>query len=877
MAIVNYIQASFAAGVLTPKLAGRTDLSKYKTGLASLHNFLVSPYGCVFRRPGTRFVEPTISTSNISRLVRFEYSNEQAYQIEFSAGKIRFYKDQGQILRSRGITNGTFASGISGWTSNNAGTGTISWDAGNQRLSLNGGGGANYARAYQAVANIGLGTFTITMDVVTSTITYRVGTSVGGSSLATGTLTAGTGKTFNFTVTANSTVYIEFECASTAGIDNIVLNTGNIYEIDIPYTNSEINDLRFAQSFDTLYITHRSYVPRQLQRLGHDNWVLSTVLFIEPPYLDENTSDTTITPSATTGSVTVTASSAIFASTDVGRAIRYKSGPDRSDVTNYTGTGTQTYFDIPFYPQGPSDLVVSFIESSGARTAKTYTSGAPGAGQFTITNGQIRTGDTASSSQRVEISPAYAGSGEWGWMKITAYTSSTQVTALVQKDLAGTNASTEWRLGAWSETTGYPRVVVFHEQRLYFANTENQPQTFWGSAIADYTNFQPDNVLYKGAIDNDTSVSFTLAANNSQAINWLASKGALIIGTSNAVFSAKGSSGSITASNVSVKKEADIPTAFTQVAETYNEIIFVESLGQRVYSVFYSFQLDGYDVQELTLLSDHLGKISPILEITYQPTSKILWARREDGTLLSCTYIRNQEVIGWATHSIGGTDSDVQSISVIPGATYSELWMVVNRSGMPSGFSRTIEFMTQEFDNEEKEDAIFLDCSLTYSGTSSTSISNLDHVASAEVSVLVNGSVHPNVTVSSGGVATLSIGATKATFGFGYESYLETMSIEAGSKIGSAQGSISRISEVSIRFFETIGAKVGFDSNSIDIIQFRESNDLMNTSPDLYSGFKIIKFNSGFNPEYKVYLKQDQPLPITVLNIVFKAQISDAQ
>jgi hypothetical protein len=724
------------------------------------------------------------------------------------------------------------------------------------------------------VPNLGVSTYTVTVDVLGASVTYRVGTTIGGSSIATGTLTVGSAKTFTFTPTLNGTVYIEFQSTGSAQIDNVLLDSP-IYVIDSPYVQAELNELRFARSYDTMYITHPDHTPYQLQRLGHDNWRLTQVIFVEPPYLDENITDTTITPSATTGSITVTASTSIFVSTDVGRAIRYKAGPDKSDVTTYTGTGAQTYFDIPFYPQGSSDLIVNFIESSGVRTSKTYTSGVPSAGQFTITNGQVRTGDTASTSQRIEISPVNAGSGEWGWMTITAYTSGTQVTALVEKDLAGTNASDQWRLGAWSATTGYPKTAVIHEQRLLFANTTNQPYTFWGSEIGNYTNFQPDNVLYKGVVDNDTSYSFTLSGESSQAILWLRSKGALILGTSSSIHSAKGSSGSITVSNITVRKESDVRCADIDPAETKDEVIFIDKRGRRVYSVFYQFEIDGYAVQEIALLADHLGGQYPIQELDYQDSSKTIWARRSNGTLISCIYLRSQDVNGWSRHTIAGNNVSVEAICVVPGSTEDELWLEVARK-INNVDKKYIELLLPRFEFLTKENSRFLDCSSAYTGALADVISGLDHLEGETIEVLANGAVHPNVTVS-GGQVTLNYEVTNATFGYGFVSEIETLPIDAGSQIGSSIASISRITEVAFKFKESLGGEFGYDEVSTDIIPFRTSDDVMNSSPELFTGLKILKFNTGFNRDYKVYLKQEQPLPMTVLNIIFKAQISDAQ
>ena len=65
-----------------------------------------------------------------------------------------------------------------------------------------------------------------------------------------------------------------------------------------------------------------------------------------------------------------------------------------------------------------------------------------------------------------------------GRAKITGFTSTTVVDATVKDDFDNTNAVTAWKLGAFSDTTGHPSCVSFFEQRLVFAGTTNEPQTY---------------------------------------------------------------------------------------------------------------------------------------------------------------------------------------------------------------------------------------------------------------------------------------------------------------------------------------------------------------------------------------------------------------
>lgn len=749
MSLINKLQSSFSAGEISPRLRGRVDVDKYASSCRELLNYIVLPFGAVTHRSGFKFVKALADSTKLGRLVPFQYSNSDSYVLEFSNGKIRFYRNQGIILDSRTFGN-------------------------------------------------------------------------------------------------------------------------PIYTVTIPYTDSELADLRFDQSFDTLYICHSGYAPRKLVRSDHDLWTLSTITFAEPAFLDINATAVTLTPSGTTGSVTFTASSATFASTDVGRAIRYKAGEDNTDTVQYTGTGSQTYFDITFYPQTSSDVDVYLIGATGQPTLLTYDA-TPSAGEYNVTGGQINTGFTPTTSEKIQIKRKNAGSGIWGYATITAYTSSTQVTATVNSTLGGTNASVYWRLGAWSATTGYPKLCTFHEQRLWFANTTSQPRNIWGSGTGDFENFSPDNADKKGQVDADTAVSFEL---NTPAIQWIKGLKAMIVGCSDGIIQISNPSGAISASTVRTKKDSSLPVAFQEVATTADEIIFTELLGRKLYSIKYSFESDGFQTTELTTLSEHMSTGSAFASIVYTDTpNRVVWVRRANGSLRSCTYVPSQNLVGWAQHQVGGTDVVIESITAIAGTTYTELWALVSRT-INGTTKKYVEVMQKDFDGDAIEDAFFVDSGLTYDGSPTTSISGLTHLEGQTVTVIVDGATHPNEVVS-GGAITLDLEGSVVQVGLYSEARLESQFIEGGSQIGTNQASISSITSVAVRFHETVGGELGFDSANTTIIPFRTPSTLMNEAVELFSGDKLITFNHGNDLGYKVFLKQPYALPSTILALVYKARVSN--
>jgi hypothetical protein len=90
--------SSFVSGELGPKLEGRTDFDKYRTGCKTLENFIIHPQGAATRRVGTKFVSEVKTSANKTRLIPFEFSTTQTYILEFGNQYIRFYKDKGKIL-----------------------------------------------------------------------------------------------------------------------------------------------------------------------------------------------------------------------------------------------------------------------------------------------------------------------------------------------------------------------------------------------------------------------------------------------------------------------------------------------------------------------------------------------------------------------------------------------------------------------------------------------------------------------------------------------------------------------------------------------------------------------------------------------------------
>ena len=285
----------------------------------------------------------------------------------------------------------------------------------------------------------------------------------------------------------------------------------------------------------------------------------------------------------------------------------------------------------------------------------------------------------------------------------------------------------------------------------------------------------------------------------------------------------------------------------------------------------------------MTLLAEHITE-GLIKEIAFQQEpDNIVWTVLENGKICGMTYRREEEVVAWHEHTIGGSFTSggttypygfVESVAVIPSqSAEDEVYFLVART-INGATKRYVERLKPIEFGSDIEDAFFVDSGLSYSGSATTSISGLDHLEGESVTILANGSAHANKTVSSGSI-TLDRSTTKCHIGLSYTSTLQTMRVEAGGTEGTSQGKTKRIRDITLRVLNSVGAKVGPDENTLELIPFRDSSMAMDTAVPMYTGDKDIEFPSGYDSDGFVVVKQDQALPLTILAIYPRLQTFD--
>jgi hypothetical protein len=643
---------SFAAGEIAPDLYSRVDLDIYYIGLRTCKNFIVRQYGGAANRPGTNFLAEVRNHAKKVRLIPFQFNELQTYALEFGDLYMRVIKDGAEVLES--------AKTITGITQANPGV----------------------------ITAVGHG-FSNNEDVFVKDVVGM--TRLNGRAFRTANVTANTFELKDFFGNNVSTTgYAAYISGGTVA---------RVYTLTTPWVEDDLFELNYTQSNDVITILHPDYYPRDITRTANDAWTIANFNNKNGPFKDINITATTVQTNATTGSVTVTASTGIFDNTMVGELFYIEQSPNdatpRWEPGKTISSGAKTRSGENFY------------QATNSATTGTW--------RPDHTEGTQQDGTTGVTWQ-------YLHSG-FGIVKFTGYTSATVMTATVQKTLPDnivSTASTNWAKSAWSVAEGYPIAAAYHKQRLWFGGTPNNPNGLWVSTVAARTEFGKNNPI----LDDD---SITLKLDSTQqanSIRHLTPLKQLITLTSGAEHLINGRDSLILAT--------EPPSADVQGYSGSSKVIpiiigttaiFVQDMGNQVRSLKFDLTNDAFTGVDLSARSPHLFKKRVITNWAYQrePFS-VVWVVQDNGRLLGFTILEEQKVFAWHRHETLGS---FESVCCIREGAETAVYFVIKRTIN----GRTVRYVErlasrQFYDSENAlsvEDAHFVDCGLVYDGRNTTS------------------------------------------------------------------------------------------------------------------------------------------------------------
>jgi len=305
------------------------------------------------------------------------------------------------------------------------------------------------------------------------------------------------------------------------------------------------------------------------------------------------------------------------------------------------------------------------------------------------------------------------GGGVWSWLKITARTSDTVVTATVRgANLVGASV-TSWRLGVY-HTGRWPTTGRLMDGRLMLGGAAEAPDRTDGSAQSDYPTFSP------GSNDAD-AFSWTLSSQQVNRIVSYASAGELIVLTAGSLWRMSGQTerSAITPNGVSAKKLSGHGATSIPPAEVTDAILWIDRSKRKLLRLQLNPDgLQGWAVNDLTVLSGnmagrHRGRAG-FVSLAWQPSpAPTVWALRRDGIVAGLTYLPEEKVSAWQTQKTFEGD-EIEQWRVIPGPDGSDQAYAAVKRIINGEIVRTVEVL--EWDNllRSQAEERRLDCCLTY-------------------------------------------------------------------------------------------------------------------------------------------------------------------
>jgi hypothetical protein len=845
MTVVKLPQRSFAGGEITPEMFGRIDLTKNQTGVQKALNFIALPHGPMARRPGTMFFNEVRDSTQTVRLVPFMFSATQAMQLEVGAGYIRFHSPQGTLLE---VTQNLVSIVGNVVTQNAHGYATGDW----------------------------------------------VFLSTPG------------GRFFKITVTGANT-YTTADMAGAATNPSAAYTKGaRVYQIANVFTAGQLFDLHYAQNADVMTFTHPSIPAQELRRLSNTLWTIGAASFIPtlvPPtaptatatvavatnltpqhYVVTSVAADTVTESLTTADFTCNNNLSLagnynviqFTSADA--ASRYFVYKQRGGVYGYIGQITSI-----------STAAAASI-SSIARNAGVDADGNPLSTKLTTVVTTAAHGFATNDIKIVENTGIAAFNGTWKITVVNATTFTfntndlssdntvantgtvrTPVNLLVDDNITPdiTQTPPDSTIPLNDAPGNYPSAVTHHEQRRWFAGTNNRPQ----NVIATRSGTDANLTASVPARDDD-ALNFKIAASQQNAIRHLVPLFDLIALTVAGEFRVFADNApAITPKSLAQKPQSYCGAANTQPVVTNSSGIFVQAQGSHIMELAYDPSGTGaYRTTDVSLFAPHLVNGFTIVQLAYvRAPDKIVWVLRSDGTLLGMTYVPEQQVFAWHQHV---TDGVIESISVIPETGEDALYMVVRRTVN----GRTVRYIERMMSRiyTTLTNAFYVDAGVTYSGAPITNLSGLDHLVGRSVQVLADGAVVSGLTITAGGAlsAALATAASKVTVGLAYTSDLQTLPLSMDGTPAGGKGTMKNVDRVHLRLANSSPVlQAGPSFTELTPFPSRAVSDPYGSPPAVRSGEVEMVIGPSWDPDASICIREDQPVPLTISAITYEVAI----
>lgn len=745
---------AFNRGLVSALAIARVDIKRLALSAEVMTNWMPRSLGSMMLRPGLGHLGATKS-NNLARMLPFVRSLTDKALIELTGGLMRVWIDDELIDRdsvASTVNNPDFTSNLSGWTDNDeAGAASVWVTGGFAGLT---GTGTNAAILDQAITVAGADQnveHAIDIIVTRGPLTLRVGSTTGGDDYITETALGTGSHSLALTPTGNFSIRLMNRLGRQILVSSVQVAPSGVMELITQWDANDLPNIRGgieSQSADVLFVACEGVRQQRIERRGARSWSVVDYYANDGPFRAENLTRTTITPSAITGNITLTASTSIFKPTHVGALFRGTSvgqivsvsvtaENQFSSAIRVTGVGAARGFGFAIFGTWVATVVLQ--ASVGAegnwQDVASYSANVQDGFNDNLDNQVIyyrigvKTGGYTSGTAICNLQ--YASGQIDGFARVTAFTSATVVSAEVLKDFGGTAATSIWAEGAWSDFRGWPTAVALYEGRLVWAGKDKA----WCSVSDAFESFDEN---YEG---DAGPINRSIGSGPIERINWVLPLGRLMLGGEMAEFSCRSTAFDepITPTNFNIKAPSTQGSGPIEALKIDSRGVFVQRSGLRAYELAMDGESYDYKSTDLALLVPEIGSPGFVrMAVQRQPDTRIHFLR-SDGTVAVLILDRAENVLCWCEIETDGEIEDAVVLPAASGEAEDSVYYVVARQ-IEGATVRYLEKWALESEavggNVNKQGDSFV---VVTNNPASTTVAGLDHLEDETVVVWADG------------------------------------------------------------------------------------------------------------------------------------------
>lgn len=913
----NLALVAFNRGLISKLALARADVKRVAMAAEVFENYVVRALGAMMIRPGLGYIAPTKANA-ACRGLPFVFATSDVARIELTNITMRVFVSDTLITRvavGSAVANGNFNANLTSWTDNDEAGGVSAWVTGGY-MGLTGNGSAAAIRDQQVTVLAADQNIEHALKIVIERgpVTLRVGSTAGGDEYI-GETDLDTGMhSLAFTPTGDFFIRLLSRLKRQVLVDSCNVEGAGAMELATPWTTADLDYVvggQEQQSGDIIFCAARGTQQRKIERRATRSWSVVKYYANDGPFRDTNIGPITITPSALSGNITLTASAALFKSTNVGGLYRVTSNGQQvsasvtaqnqfTNAIRVIGTGNQRVFTVTIDEDAAGNATFTLQRSLDSEsgpwtdvlsqpTDYTATFDDALSNQIAWYRLGVKTGDYVNGTHAVSL--AYTVGSIDGIVRVTAFTTSVLVDAEVLTDLGGTSATDDWAEGTWSDRRGWPSAGAFYEGRLFWAGKNG----IFGSVSDGFYSFDATVEGDSGPIDR------TIGAGPVDNINWLLPLQRLILGAEGAEFSCRASSIDeiLTPTNFNIKPASNQGSAGVQAAKIDSRGIFVQRGGTRVFELDLAQNGVDYGSEDLTLLVPEVCKPRVVrVGIQRQPDTRIHCVL-SNGTVAILVYNKLENVTCWLNVTSTGAGGLIEDVVVLPGASGSDedqVYYTVKRTINGATVRYHEKWAKEEECRLDANGALTLcklgDSFVTYTGATVNNLpaGTASHLAGKQVVVWADGadvgsvdnsdgSVSLTYTVTAGGVldANLPVAAGNIMVGLPYTARFKSGKLVAlATQLGTPLNQHKQIKGLGLCMADVHrrGVQFGKDFTHLDDLPSMEEGAAVddNAIREAYDE-PVFPFGGDWDTDSRLCLQSRAPRPCVILAATMEVQV----